>query len=109
MNIDSELARMFGPCSFLLLQSVEDELIQLNQQRPRKKNLLLSLLIQKSERIEPLNLKSAHPDDQLMALAEEFGHPVLTVDIELKRRLYEQGTHIIEVTKNQRLKKIEGI
>ena len=109
MNIDSELSRVYGPAQMLLLDSVREELENLNEQRPRSKNLLLSLLEQKSQPIQPLTDESAHPDDQLFELAVEHSLPVLTVDVDLKRRFYEQGLPILEVSKNQRLELVEPL
>ena len=109
MNIDSERLRVFGPAQLLLLDSVRQELERVNTERPRSKNLLLTLLEQKSQPIEALSLDSTHPDDQLFDLAVELKIPVLTVDIELKRRLYEQGLPIIEVSQKQRLEVVDSL
>ena len=109
LNIDSELSRVYGPAQMLLLDSVREELENLNEQRPRSKNLLLSLLEQKSQPVQPLTEDSAHPDDQLFELAVEHSLPVLTVDVDLKRRFYEQGLPILEVSKNQRLELVEPL
>lgn len=109
MNIDTEMNRVFGPAQLRLLDSVKQEIERLNQERPRKKNLLLPLLEQKSEFIEPLNTGSEHPDDQLFELAREMKVPVLTVDVDLKRRLYEADLPILEVSKNQRLQLVESL
>ena len=109
MNIDSELSRVYGPAQMLLLDSVREELEALNQQRPRSKNLLLSLLDQKSQSVQPLTDDSAHPDDQIFELAVEHSLPVLTVDVELKRRFYEQGLPILEVSKTQRIELVEPL
>jgi len=109
MNIDTELLRVFGPAQMLLLDSVRLELELLNNGRARSKNLLLALLEQKSQPIEALTLDSTHPDDQLFDLAVKHTIPVLTVDVDLKRRLYTQGLPILEVTKNQRLQLVEAL
>ena len=109
MNIDTELLRVFGPAQMLLLDSVRQELELLNNGRARSKNLLLALLEQKSQPIEALTLDSTHPDDQLFDLAVKHTIPVLTVDVDLKRRLYTQGLPILEVTKNQRLQLVEAL
>ena len=109
MNIDTELLRVFGPAQMLLLDSVRQELELLNNERPRSKNLLLALLEQKSQPIEALTLDSAHPDDQLFDLAVEHTLPVLTVDVDFKRRLYQQGLPILEVSKNQRLQLVDSL
>lgn len=109
MNIDTEMNRVFGPGQLRLLDSVKQEIERLNQERTRKKNLLLPLLEQKSEFIEPLSTGSEHPDDQLFELACEMKIPVLTVDVDLKRRLYEADLPILEVSKNQRLQLVESL
>jgi len=109
MNIDTEMNRVFGPAQLRLLDSVKQEIERLNQERPRKKNLLLPLLEQKSEFIEPLNTGSEHPDDQLFELACDMKVPVLTVDVDLKRRLYEADLPILEVSKNQRFQLVESL
>ena len=109
MNIDTEMNRVFGPAQLRLLDSVKQEIERLNQERPRKKNLLLPLLEQKSEFIEPLSSAPEHPDDQLFELASELKVPVLTVDVDMKRRLYEADLPILEVSKNQRLQLVESL
>lgn len=109
MNIDTEMNRVFGPAQMRLLDSVKQEIERLNQERTRKKNLLLPLLEQKSEFIEPLSTTSEHPDDQLFELASELKVPVLTVDVDLKRRLYEADLPILEVSKNQRLQLVDSL
>ena len=109
MNIDTEMNRVFGPAQLRLLDSVKQEIERLNQERSRKKNLLLPLLEQKSEFIEPLSTTSEHPDDQLFELASELKVPVLTVDVDLKRRLYEADLPILEVSKNQRLQLVDSL
>jgi len=109
MNIDTEIGRVFGPAQLMLLDSVKHEIEQLNLQRPSNKNLLLQLLEQKSEPIEAIDNDSSHPDDQLVALAIELRIPVLTVDVELKRRLYELDIPILEVTQNQRLQLLDSL
>ena len=109
MNIDTELFAVLGPAQMLLLDSVRQELELLNSGRPRSKSLLLALLEQKSEPIEALSLESTHPDDQLFDLAVKHTIPVLTVDVELKRRFYEQGLPIVEVSKNQHLRLVDSL
>ena len=109
MNIDSEINKVFGPAQLLLLDSVKQELERLNLERPRNKNLLLPLLEQKSQRVEPLNDDSEHTDDQLFELALDLSIPVLTVDVDLKRRLYDADIAILEVSKNQRLQLVDSL
>ena len=109
MNIDTEIGRVFGPAQLVLLESVKEKIEQLNHQRARNKNLLLRLLEKKTEPIEALGADSSHPDDQLVSLATELRIPVLTVDVDLKRRLYELGIPILEVTQNQRLQLVDSL
>jgi rRNA-processing protein FCF1 len=45
----------------------------------------------------------------LFELAREMKVPVLTVDVDLKRRLYEADLPILEVSKNQRLQLVESL
>ena len=49
LNIERDLEGLLGPCVWVLLPSVEAELIRLNEERPKKKSLLLTLLRSKSE------------------------------------------------------------
>ena len=109
MNIDTEIGRVFGPAQLVLLDSVKEEIEKLNHQRPRNKNLLLPLLEKKTEPIEALGADSSHPDAQLVSLATELRIPVLTVDVDLKRRLYDLGIPILEVTQNQRLLLVDSL
>jgi rRNA-processing protein FCF1 len=93
----------------LLLPKVEEELERLDGLRPRGKKLLLAMLAAKSETIEPSLEVGEHTDDQLADLAHASGMIVLTVDIPLKRRLFERAIPVLEVTKNKRLHLIEGL
>ena len=44
LNIERDMEALIGPCTWVLLPSVETELIRLNEGRPKKKSLLLHLL-----------------------------------------------------------------
>ena len=52
LNIERDMEALIGPCTWVLLPSVETELIRLNEGRPKKKSLLLHLLRSKAERVE---------------------------------------------------------
>jgi rRNA-processing protein FCF1 len=93
----------------LVLPKVEEELERLDALRPRGKKLLLAMLAAKSETIEPSLEAGEHTDDQLAVLAHASGMIVLTVDIQLKKRLFERAVPVLEVTKNKRLHLIEGL
>ena len=67
INFESELERMFGSYNLILIDLVEHELQDLENDRPKRRSLLLDLLKQKS-----ISMKSAslgHTDDLI------FDHP----------------------------------
>ncbi|MDB9834858.1 hypothetical protein OAC38_02365 [Candidatus Poseidoniaceae archaeon] len=109
MNFDSEVLNILGRPQLLLLPKVIEELRQLDALRPRGKKLLLELLTAKSERVEPRPDAGEHTDDQLVDLARASAMTVLTVDVQLKRRLFERAVPVLEVTKKKRLRLIEGL
>jgi len=109
MNFDSEALNILGRPQLLLLPKVIEELRQLDALRPRGKKLLLELLTAKSEEVDPRPGAGEHTDDQLVDLAQSSGMSVLTVDVQLKRRLYERAVPVLEVTKKKRLRLIEGL
>ena len=109
MNFDSEALNILGRPQLLLLPKVIEELRQVDALRPRGKKLLLELLTAKSEEVDPRPGAGEHTDDQLVDLAQSSGMSVLTVDVQLKRRLYERAVPVLEVTKKKRLRLIEGL
>ena len=109
MNFDSEALNILGRPQLLLLPKVIEELRQLDALRPRGKKLLLELLAAKSKEIQPRPNAGEHTDDQLVDLAQASGMTVLTVDVQLKRRLFERAVPVLEVTKKKRLRLIEGL
>ena len=50
-----------------------------------------------------------HTDDQIFSISEQLGYAVLTVDKELKKRLYQSSIKVIEVNKNNHLKILENL
>ena len=109
INIDDALLQLLGPFQLLLLSDVEKELIDINSKRSKKKSLLLQLLKAKTVIVDAPDDSGNHPDDQILLLATNEGAHVLTVDIELKRRLFDSGIPIIEVAKNKRLRLIDSL
>ena len=109
MNFDIELGKVLGKPEILLLPKVLEELEALDTQRPRAKKLLLGMLKGKTTEIEANDDSGGHTDDQILDLACENGWVVLTVDVQLKRRLFEAGTPVLEVTKGKRLHLLEGL
>ena len=107
INFELELERMFGTFELILLDSVLIELESLEIERPKRKSLLLELLKQKSIPFQAN--EQVHTDDVIYDLANSFGHAVLTVDKDLKKRLYQLGITVVEVVKGQHLKLIDGI
>ncbi len=107
LNVEQELEALLGPCSWTIIPSVMQELERLQPQRPRSKPLLLGLLEQKATVVDvPF---AGHTDNQLLSLACEEGWPVLTVDTELKRRLFEANVPVVEVKQSKRLALIEAL
>lgn len=109
INIDDALLKLLGSSQLLLLPDVEKELEELNSKRPKKKSLLLQLLRAKTVMIDAPANSGNHPDDQILLLAKNEGFSVLTVDTDLKRRLFDSGIRIIEVAKNKRLNMIDNL
>ena len=107
INFELELERMFGTFELILLDSVLIELESLEIERPKRKSLLLELLKQKSAPFQAN--EQVHTDDVIYDLANSYGHAVLTVDKDLKKRLYQLGITVVEVVKGQHLKLIDGI
>ena len=107
INFELELERMFGMFELILLDSVLIELESLEIERPKRKSLLLELLKQKSIPFQAN--EQVHTDDVIFDLANSYGHAVLTVDKDLKKRLYQLGITVVEVVKGQHLKLIDGI
>ena len=108
INFDVELKQTIGNSDLILLDSVLDELKQLDSKRPKRKSLLLTMLESKSIDYE-FEIESNHTDDQIFELAKLEGFSVLTVDKELKKRLFESSIKVIEVSKNNHLKVIENL
>ena len=51
----------------------------------------------------------ATPDDELFACAAEHNWATLTVDTELKRRLYEANLRVVEVRQNNHLNLVDSL
>ena len=107
INIDLELEKIFGTFELILLKSVLDELKEIENDRPKRKTLLIPMLESKSKLIE--NNEFTHTDDKIYSISEQFEHAVLTVDKELKKRLYKSSIKVIEVNKNNHLNVIENL
>ena len=108
INFDVELKQIIGNFDLILLDSVLDELKQLDSTRPKRKSLLLTMLENKST-ISEFEIESTHTDDQIFELAKRESFSVLTVDKELKKRLFESSIKVIEVSKNNHFKIIENL
>ncbi len=109
MNFDSELLGILGKPQLVLLPKIVEELERLDLQRPRGKKLLLPMLLSKSSIEQPLDENTVHTDDQIVNLAVEKRLVVLTVDVQLKRRLFEVGRPVLEITKGKRLNLVDGL
>ena len=95
LNIQHEMEALLGPCEWLLIPKVLEELVDLEHQRPAGKGLLLDLLRSKSTLIGEEHI--GHTDDLLLEFAKEHQAATLTVDTELKRRLFEANLPVLEV------------
>ena len=107
INFELELERMFGTFQLVLLDTVDNELSNLESSRPRRKSLLLEMLRNKSNLVS--GSINSHTDDQIFELACSDSYSVLTIDKILKKRLYQQGISVIEVAKNNHLRLIDGL
>ena len=107
INLDVELERIFGTFQLILLDSVDNELNNLESSRPNRKSLLLEMLRSKSNLVS--SSLNSHTDDQIFDLACSDSYSVLTIDKNLKMRLYENGISVIEVAKSNHLRLIEGL
>ena len=107
INFEVELERMFGTFQLVLLDTVDNELSNLESSRPRRKSLLLEMLKNKSNLVS--GSVNSHTDDQIFELACSDSYSVLTIDKILKKRLYQQGISVIEVAKNNHLRLIDGL
>ena len=107
INIDIELEKIFGSFQLILLDSVLDELKEIEKERTKRKTLLISMLENKSNKID--SEEFTHTDDQIFSISEQLGYAVLTVDKELKKRLYQSSIKVIEVNKNNHLKILENL
>ena len=107
INIDIELEKIFGSFQLILLDSVLDELKEIEKERTKRKTLLISMLEKKSNKID--SEEFTHTDDQIFSISEQLGYAVLTVDKELKKRLYQSSIKVIEVNKNNHLKILENL
>ena len=107
INIDIELEKIFGSFQLILLDSVLYELKEIEKERTKRKTLLISMLEKKSNKID--SEEFTHTDDQIFSISEQLGYAVLTVDKELKKRLYQSSIKVIEVNKNNHLKILENL
>ena len=107
LNVERDLEALLGPCTWVLLPSVERELFHLEAQRPKKKSLLLRLLRSKAETHIPE--EEGHTDDEIFACALEMNWATLTVDTDLKHRLYEANLRVVEVRQNTHLYLVDSL
>jgi rRNA-processing protein FCF1 len=109
INFEIELEHLIGNFELIVLPEITEELEKLNLKRPRKNSLLLDLLAKKSNEINYISHDLRHTDDIIYDLAVNQNLAVLTVDKNLKRRLFKSGIDVIEVVQNNHLKLIEGL
>ena len=107
LNVQADMEALLGPCTWVLLPSVERELQRLASERGRKKPLLLDLL--RSRALHHLVEESGHADDELLACAQANQWVTLTVDTQLKRRLYEANLPVLEVRQNNHIQLVDAL
>ncbi len=100
INIDKSLLETVGTTQLVLIPNVVRELEALGG------NLMLDMLLSKSEEIPAPDGIGNHTDDQLLELAKLNNWPILTVDTELKRRISQLNLNWIEVVGNKHLRLI---
>ena len=109
INFEIELEHLIGNFELIVLPEITEELEKLNLKRPRKNSLLLDILAKKSNKINYISHDLRHTDDIIYDLALNQNLAVLTVDKNLKMRLFKSGIDVIEVVQNNHLKLIEGL
>ena len=109
INFEIELEHLLGNFELIVLPEITKELEKLNLKRARKNSLLLDLLAKKSNEIDYISHDLRHTDDIIYDLALNQNLAVLTVDKNLKMRLFKSGIDVIEVVQNNHLKLIEGL
>ena len=109
INFEIELEHLLGHFELIVLPEITEELEKLNLKRARKNSLLLDLLAKKSNEITYISNDLRHTDDIIYDLALNQKLAVLTVDKNLKMRLFKSGIDVIEVVQNNHLKLIEGL
>ena len=109
INIEREIERLVGPCEWVVIPEVIDELKKLESERSPAKRLLLSLLEAKSVIRTNEDETLTHADDILISMASTSQCATLTVDTELKRRLYSKNLTVIEVRRGTRLHLLDSL
>lgn len=107
INIEHEINALIGPCEWILLAPVGLELQRLQEQRPRTKPLLLSMLQSKSTFVDVP--RDIHTDNIILEYAAQHRCSTLTVDTALKHRLFEANLPVIEVRQGTHLHLIEPL
>ena len=109
INFEIELEHLLGNFELIVLPEITKELEKLNLKRARKNSLLLDLLTKKSNEIDYISHDLRHTDDIIYDLAVNQNLAVLTVDKNLKMRLFKSGIDVIEVVQSNHLNLIEGL
>lgn len=107
LNVEADMEALLGPCTWVLLPSVDRELERLAATRSRKNPLLLDMLRSKAARHD--GEETGHADDDLFACARQNQWATLTVDTRLKRRLYEANLRVLEVRQNNHLNLVDSL
>lgn len=106
INIDIELAKVFGKYSLITCQKVEFELEDIVDMKFVDKKLMMQLFYRKVSVVE-LQAESNHTDDQLLQLAQEQEGILFTVDKRLKERGMKNNIPLLEIIQSNHLRLIE--
>ena len=107
VHLDYAMVEVVGPVDLIVLSAVRQELERLSSQR---RGLMLNLLDERASPnavdLDDVLMDVGHTDEQMVLAAKHLDADVLTVDIDLKRRLFGEGIPFIEVVGEQRLRRV---
>ena len=107
IHLDHALNDLVANFQLQVLDSVVNELNAISEDRAPHSPLLLDLLYSRAQILETEDGEDVHADDQLLNFAQKNDWTVLTVDVELKRRLFKSGCPYIEVVGGNRLNLVD--
>ncbi len=106
IDIFEELKRVLNRnVEFVLLSAVKDELkiLASSDEPKRRRQASFALRLTEKCKIVPVDAKGESVDDVIVRIAKSWGSPVLTNDIDLKRRLRDISVPVIYLRQKCRL------